>query len=85
LSVGSPADVAVFSVQKGKFGFVDVYGAKMDGTQMITAEMTFRDGRMYWDLNGLARPSWDKLPKDYGPQADWTWDGVVSSGVRGRK
>ncbi len=85
LSVGSPADVAVFSVQKGKFGFVDVYGAKMDGTQMITAEMTFRDGRMYWDLNGLARTSWDKLPKDYGPQADWTWDGVISSGVRGRK
>jgi hypothetical protein len=57
----------------------------MNGTQMITAEMTFRDGRMYWDLNGLARESWDKLPKDYGPQADWTWDGVVSSGVRGRK
>ena len=85
LSVGSPADVAVFSVQQGKFGFVDVYGAKMTGTQMITAEMTFRDGRMYWDLNGLARESWDKLPKDYGPQADWTWDGVVSSGVRGRK
>ena len=85
LSVGSAADVAVFSVQQGKFGFVDVYGAKMNGTQMITAEMTFRDGRMYWDLNGLARESWDKLPKDYGPQADWTWDGVVSSGVRGRK
>ena len=85
LSVGMTADVAVFSVQKGKFGFTDVYGAKLEGTQMITSELTFKAGKMYWDLNGLARQSWDKLPKDYGPQADWTWDGTVSEGVRGRK
>ncbi len=85
LSVGMTADVAVFSVQKGKFGFTDVYGAKLEGTQMITSELTFKGGRMYWDLNGLARQSWDKLPKEYGPQADWTWDGTVSEGVRGRK
>ena len=85
LSVGMTADVAVFSVQKGKFGFTDVYGAKLEGTQMITSELTFKAGKMYWDLNGLARQSWDKLPKEYGPQADWTWDGTVSEGVRGRK
>ena len=85
LSVGMTADVAVFSVHKGKFGFTDVYGAKLDGTQMITSELTFKGGKMYWDLNGLARQSWDKLPKEYGPQADWAWDGTVSEGVRGRK
>ena len=85
LSVGMTADVAVFSVQKGNFGFTDVYGAKLEGTQMITSELTFKAGKMYWDLNGLARQSWDKLPKEYGPQADWTWDGTVSEGVRGRK
>ena len=85
LSVGMTADVAVFSVQKGKFGFTDVYGAKLEGTQMITSELTFKAGKMYWDLNGLARQSGDKLPKEYGPQADWTWDGTVSEGVRGRK
>ena len=85
LTVGATADVAVFAVQKGTFGFVDVYGAKLMGTQMITAEMTFKGGRMYWDLNGLARESWDKIEKGYGPQSDFTWDSVVSSGVRGRK
>ena len=85
LSVGMTADVAVFSLQKGKFGFTDVYGAKLEGTQMITSELTFKAGKMYWDLNGLARQAWDKLPKEYGPQADWTWDGTVSEGVRGRK
>jgi dihydroorotase len=85
LTVGAPADVAVFSVQKGSYGFVDVYGAKLKGTQVIVAEMTLRDGRMYWDLNGLARESWDKLEPGYGPQSAFTWDGVVSTGVRGRK
>jgi dihydroorotase len=85
LSVGAPADVAVFSVQKGSFGFVDVYGAKMMGSQMIVAELTMRGGRMRWDLNGLARESWDRLEKDYGPQTSFTWDAVISAGVRGRK
>jgi len=85
LTPGAPADVAVFSVQKGNFGFVDVYGAKMMGSQMITAELTFRDGRMHWDLNGLARETWDKLENGYGPQSAFTWDAVVSAGVRGRK
>jgi dihydroorotase len=85
LSVGMTADVAVFSVQKGKFGFVDVYGGKLEGTQMITAEMTFKAGRLHWDLNGLSRQSWDKLPKGYGPQTDWSWDATISEGVRGRK
>lgn len=85
LTVGAPADVAVFSLQKGNYGFVDVYGAKLKGTQMIVAEMTFRDGRLYWDLNGLARESWDKLEPGYGPQSTFTWDGVVSAGIRGRK
>lgn len=85
LTVGAPADVAVFSVQKGNFGFVDVYGAKMMGSQMIVAELTMKDGRMHWDLNGLAREAWDKLPGDYGPQSAFTWDAVVSSGVRGRR
>ena len=85
LTVSAPADVAVFSVQKGRYGFVDVYGAKLNGTQMIVPELTFRDGRIYWDLNGLARESWDKPEPGYGPQSSFTWDGEVSTGVRGRK
>lgn len=84
LTVGAVADVAVFGVQKGRYGFVDVYGAKLVGTQMIVPELTFKDGKMHWDLNGLSRESWDKLPKDYGPQFI-PGDQVVSSGVRGRK
>ncbi|HEU5148354.1 MAG TPA: amidohydrolase/deacetylase family metallohydrolase [Chryseosolibacter sp.] len=54
LSVGAPADVAVFSLDKGKFGFIDVDGYKITGDRKLTCQLTVRDGRVVWDLNGLA-------------------------------
>ena len=36
LSVGAIADIAVFRVEKGDFGFVDVYKARMRGTQRMS-------------------------------------------------
>src|SRR6185436_10798633 len=33
LSVGAPADIAVLRLEKGRFGFVDSFGARMDGTE----------------------------------------------------
>ena len=65
LSVGAAADVAVLRVEHGEFGFLDMYGARLPGTQKITCEMTLRDGRIVYELNGLARPNWDTLPKNY--------------------
>jgi dihydroorotase len=74
LSAGSPADVAVLRVQKGNFGFLDMYGAKMSGTQKLLCELTLRDGKIVYDLNGLARPEWTTLPKDYRATGDPRWD-----------
>lgn len=54
LSVGAPADVAVFSLDKGTFGFIDVDGFKITGDKKLTCQLTVRDGRVVWDLNGLA-------------------------------
>ena len=54
LSVGSPADVAMFSLDTGTFGFIDVDGAKITGDKKLTCQLTIRDGRVVWDLNGLA-------------------------------
>jgi dihydroorotase len=59
LSVGSEADIAVFNVRKGDFGFLDVRGAKLKGAQKLEAELTMRAGRIVWDLNGLASEVWD--------------------------
>jgi len=85
LSVGNTADIAVLNVQKGTFGFTDVNGAKMMGTQNITADITLKGGRVYWDLNGRFRPLWNTLSKEYTAQGDPVWDGTISSGVRSRK
>ena len=35
LSVGATADVAVLSRETGKFGFTDMYGARLQGTQKL--------------------------------------------------
>jgi len=59
LSVGAEADIAVFSVRKGDFGFMDVRGTRLKGTQKLEAELTIRAGKIVWDLNGISAPVWD--------------------------
>jgi dihydroorotase len=75
LSVGATADVTVMRLEKGTFGFVDSFGGKKNGTQKLTCEMTLKDGRVFYDLNGLARPDWETLPKDYKTSGDRRWEG----------
>ena len=59
LSVGSVADVAVFSLRRGDFGFLDVRGKKLNGNQKLEAELTIRAGKIVWNLNGIGSPMWD--------------------------
>jgi dihydroorotase len=59
LSPGTEADVAVFNLRKGDFGFLDVRGTKLNGTQKLEAELTVRGGKIVWDLNGVAASAWD--------------------------
>ncbi|MBM3176943.1 MAG: amidohydrolase/deacetylase family metallohydrolase [Bacteroidetes bacterium] len=54
LSPGAPADVALFSVDTGKFGFIDVGNNKMTGDKKLTCHLTLLNGEVVWDLNGLA-------------------------------
>ena len=54
LSKGAVADVAVWSMRKGNFGFVDAGGNKIEGDWKLEAELTLRDGKVVWDLNGLS-------------------------------
>ena len=61
LSVGAPADIAVLRLEKGKFGFLDQRGGRLDGTQKLGCEMTVRDGAVVYDLNGIAGEAWDKM------------------------
>lgn len=54
LSEGAVADVAVWGVRKGEFGFVDAGGNRIEGSNKLEAELTLREGRIVWDLNGLS-------------------------------
>src|SRR5262249_2303985 len=77
LSPGAVADIAVLRLEKGNFGFVDMHGARLRGTQKLTCELTLRDGKVVYDLNGITRPDWDKLPRDYRQTGDARWDAVT--------
>ena len=81
LSVGAPADVAVLRLENGQFGFTDMYGAKLTGTRKLICELTVRNGKVVYDLNGIARPDWTTLPKGYTNTGDPRWD-AVSPGQR---
>ena len=75
LSVGAGADVAVLRLEEGRFGFVDSFGARLRGTQRLVCELTLRDGKVVYDLDGLARPDWETLPRDYMSTGDPRWEG----------
>ena len=82
LSVGAIADVAVLRVEKGQFGFTDSNNARMKGTQRLVGELTLRDGKVVWDLNGITRDDWEKLPPGYGTQGDPKWDSFAPATPR---
>ncbi|MBL8223606.1 MAG: amidohydrolase/deacetylase family metallohydrolase, partial [Bryobacterales bacterium] len=67
------ADIAVLKIEKGSYGFVDSFGARMDGTLRLVNEMTISSGHVAFDLNGRARERWDKLGK-YQAQGEPWWD-----------
>ena len=69
LSVGSPADVAVLRLEQGEFGFLDAYGGRLQRQQKLTCEMTLRDGKIVYELNGLSRPTGPRCPRAIAPRA----------------
>ena len=60
LSVGAPADLAVFRLERGSFGFIDSDKFSRRGNQRLGCEMTVLNGNVVWDLNGLSGNPWDK-------------------------
>lgn len=80
LSVGACADVAVFTVQSGRFGFIDCGRAKIIGDRRFECQLTIRGGQIVYDIGGLSAPEWTAAPPAY-----WTLPGqplsVAGSGA----
>jgi dihydroorotase len=62
LSEGTNADIAIFNLREGEFGFLDVKGFKINGTQKLECELTILEGNVVWDLNGISGTVWEKNP-----------------------
>jgi dihydroorotase len=77
LSPGAIADVTVLRLERGSFGYTDMYGARLKGNTRLTAELTLKDGKVVWDLNGMTRPDWTTLPKGYLQSGDARWDAIT--------
>lgn len=56
LSPGAEADVAILNMRQGDFGFFDYTGFRVKGDKKFECEMTIRNGRIVYDLNGIATP-----------------------------
>ncbi|MDQ4141627.1 MAG: amidohydrolase/deacetylase family metallohydrolase, partial [Bacteroidota bacterium] len=56
LSVGAGADVAVLGVRKGNFGLFDYTGYKLETDKKLECELTIRDGKVVYNLNGITTP-----------------------------
>ena len=56
LSAGGEGDVAILRMREGDFGFFDYTGYRVPGNKKFECEMTIRNGRIVYDLNGIATP-----------------------------
>ena len=76
LSVGAFADVAVLRLEAGDFGFVDAYGARLDGQRRLVCELTIHDGLVVFDQNGITRQNWTQLGEYQIKKEPW-WDATI--------
>jgi dihydroorotase len=56
LSVGSEADIAIFTLRNGDFGFYARDG-KISGKNRLETEMTIKAGKIVYNLNAIAEPN----------------------------
>jgi dihydroorotase len=73
LSEGSIADVAVLRLQTGTFGFTDMVDKRLDGNKKLICELTIKDGKIVYDLNGISADLWTAKPGPHDAEAyKWT-------------
>ena len=65
LTVGSIADIAVFEMLKGDFGYLGTGGGKIKGDRKLQCVLTLSRGEIVYDHPyGLSQPLWQDIPKD---------------------
>jgi dihydroorotase len=73
LSEGAIADIAVLNLRQGTFGLVDGAGMVMKAHEKMECELTVKNGKFVYDLNGRASDPWDQPPSPAARQSNkWT-------------
>jgi dihydroorotase len=60
------ADVAVWRLMEGDFGFVDTAGGGVHGKKRLLCELTLKDGRISWNWNARGAGDFRKLGPSHG-------------------
>jgi dihydroorotase len=66
LKTGADADIAVWELRKGRFGFKDSVGGRMTGDERLECRMTVLGGEVMWDSDALDAVNYEGLPEDAG-------------------
>ncbi len=66
LTVGAPADIAVWKLAEGDFGFADAGNGTLHVKQRLMCEMTVRAGAISWDFNARGGADFKTLDPTYG-------------------
>ena len=66
LSAGAVADISVWNLAKGDFGYRDYAGGKIEGKQRLICEMTLKDGTVMWDWNSRSGNDYKQMEPSYG-------------------
>jgi dihydroorotase len=67
LEEGAVADIAVFEMRKGRFGFLDSGRARLTTDRELRCILTMREGKIVWDTEGLSLTDW----KNAGPYSNF--------------
>jgi dihydroorotase len=66
LTVGAAADISLWNLMKGDFGYADASGGAIRGAERLQCEMTLRAGRVVWNYNSRGSQPFEQLPNTYG-------------------
>ena len=70
LSPGANADIAVWNLMEGQFGFSDSNNGRIEGSKRLHCEMTLKDGEIMWDWNARGGVDYQTLGPTYGIRDD---------------
>jgi dihydroorotase len=66
LTPGAVADVAVWRMIEGRFGFADAYGGKIEGHRRLFCSQTISAGEIVWNWDALGCRDYRELSSEYG-------------------